>query len=146
MFGFGNPGRGDDALGPMLVEHLEESAIENLFCLADMQLQPEHVTDLADRDLVIFVDADVSCAEPFEFVEVVARKDDSYTSHAMSPAALLHAYLLVYKSAPPQAYLLRIRGYQFELGEMLSDRAAENMRAAIRYMGEFADRKAALGV
>lgn len=146
LFGFGNPGRGDDALGPMLVEHLEKFAIVNLEFQADMQLQVEHVTDLAECDQVIFVDADMSCGEPFEFHEVFAQKDDSYTSHAMSPAALLHAYLQVYGTAPPSARLLRIRGYHFKLGETLSDRAAENLRAAIGYMLELTATRTAMGV
>lgn len=137
MFGFGNPGRGDDALGPMLVEQVERCEFENVVCQTDMQLQVEHVVDLAECDRVVFVDADMCCAEPFEWSEISSAKDDSYTSHAMSPSALLHAYQQVYGSVAPQAQVLRIRGYQFSLGDMLSDRAAENLRAAIRYMDEW---------
>ena len=78
-----------------------------------MQLQVEHVTDLDGCDQVLFIDADMSCAEPFDFSEIGAAKDDSYTSHAMNPAALLHAYRQVYGKDAPPAFLLRIRGYDF---------------------------------
>lgn len=137
LFGFGNPGRGDDALGPMLVEHIEQREFENVVCQTDMQLQVEHVTDLVDCDRVMFVDADMSCSEPFELSEIVAAKDDSYTSHAMTPSALLQAYLQVYGTVPPQAYLLRIRGYYFALGDALSAHAADNLNEAINYMRDF---------
>jgi hydrogenase maturation protease len=136
LFGYGNPGRGDDALGPELIERISELRLAGVECLNDMQLQVEHVTDLHGRDRVLFVDADMSCADPFHFSEVSAIKDDSYTSHAMSPSALLHAYRQVYKKSPPPTFLLRIRGYDFGLGAPLSDRASANLEAAARLAAE----------
>jgi len=131
LFGYGNPGRGDDALGPDLVGDIEERNLEGIACQQDMQLQVEHVADMAGCDRVLFVDADASCAEPWVFSEISAEKDDSYTSHAMSPVALLYAYRQVYGKNAPAAFLLRIRGYDFELGSPLSVQAAFNLSAAI---------------
>lgn len=131
LFGYGNPGRGDDALGPALIERVARMQLPDVVCQNDMQLQVEHVTDLSGCDLALFIDADMSCAEPFEFSEIIAAKDDSYTSHAMSPAALLHSYRLVYGKAVPPAFLLRIRGYDFELGDPLSSQAAANLEEAV---------------
>ncbi len=105
-------------------------------CQNDMQLQVEHVADLAECEQVLFIDADMSCAEPFEFSDISADKDDSYTSHAMSPSALLHAFRQVYHKDAPQASLLRIRGYDFELGDPLSDKAADNLEAATKQVVE----------
>jgi len=131
LFGYGNPGRGDDALGPLLIERIEQCRLADTACLTDMQLLIEHATDLAGFDRILFVDADVSCAEPFEFSTVQAKQDDSYTSHALTPAALLFIYRQVYRCAAPEAFLLRIRGYAFELGNPLSERAQHNLKAAI---------------
>lgn len=140
LFGYGNPGRGDDALGPELITRIERMQLSEVECQNDMQLQVEHVTDLNGYDLVLFVDADMSCAEPFEFNQIVAGKDDSYTSHAMSPFALLHAYRQVYGMDPPPAFLLRIRGYDFGLGDPLSDKASVNLQAATKLViGYFAN-------
>jgi hydrogenase maturation protease len=130
LFGYGNPGCGDDALGPLLIERIAAMQLEGVECQNDMQLQVEHVTDLADCTQVLFVDADMSCSEPYELEQLSAVRDDSYTSHAMNPTALLHAYYQVYHQAPPLAFLLRIRGYNFELGDPLSARAAANLSAA----------------
>jgi len=130
LFGYGNPGRGDDALGPELIERIARSQLAGVECQNDMQLQVEHVTDLAACDQVLFIDADISCTEPFHLSEITAAKDGSYTSHAMNPTALLHAYRQVYGTDAPPAFLLRIRGYQFALGDPLSDQAATNLEAA----------------
>lgn len=132
LFGYGNPGRGDDALGPELIERIAQLHLEDVECQNDMQLQVEHVTDLAACKQALFIDADMSCAEPFDFSEIGAAKDDSYSSHAMNPSALLHAYSQVYGKDVPPAFLLRIRGYDFELGDPLSDKASANLESATR--------------
>jgi hydrogenase maturation protease len=140
LFGYGNPGRGDDALGPELIARIERMQLPGVECQNDMQLQVEHVADLLDCDQVLFVDADMSCAGPFEFSEISAARDDSYTSHAMNPAALLHAYRQVYGKDAPPAFLLRIRGYDFGLGNPLSGKASANLQAATKLViGHFAN-------
>jgi len=100
-------------------------------CLTDMQLQVEHMLDMQGREAVIFIDADVACREPFEFDEIEAVKDNSYTSHAVSPQSLLHAYHRTLGNEPPQCFLLRIRGYDFELGDGLSDASRTNLEKAL---------------
>ncbi|MDP3326412.1 MAG: Ni/Fe hydrogenase, partial [Hydrogenophaga sp.] len=60
VFGWGNPSRGDDALGPLLVEQLAglaQMSSGRLECLTDFQLQVEHALDLRGRERVLFVDA-----------------------------------------------------------------------------------------
>lgn len=131
LFGYGNPGRGDDALGPLLVEHIAQLQLADAACLVDMQLLIEHAADLTGFNRIIFVDADMSCQEPFEFSAVTAEKDASYTSHALTPATLLYVYQQIYSHTAPPAFLLRIRGYRFELGDYLSIQANKNLAAAI---------------
>ena len=83
---------------------------------------------------VLFVDADMSCEAPFQFSEITAAQDNSYTSHAMTPFALLHTYRQVYGTEAPGSFLMRIRGYGFELGESLSKEAAANLALATAEM------------
>ncbi|MGA9664913.1 MAG: hydrogenase maturation protease [Gallionella sp.] len=136
LFGYGNPGRGDDALGPELIARITRMHLEGVDCHNDMQLQVEHVTDLAGCEQALFIDADMSCAAPFEYSQIRAAKDDSYTSHAMSPSALLYAYRQVYRTDPPRAFLLRIRGYDFGLGDPMSDKAKSNLETATKLVVE----------
>ena len=137
LFGYGNPGRGDDALGSLLIEQVDALKLAHVTCLIDMQLLIEHATDLVGYDQILFVDADMSCAEPFEFSAVNAEKDDSYTSHALTPATLLFIYQQIYRHAAPPVFLLRIRGYRFELGDALSRRANRNLQAAIKQIQQW---------
>ena len=141
VFAVGNESRGDDALAPLLLRGLEGWAEAagldgRVELIEDYQLQVEHITDLTGRSAVLFVDADVSCAEPFHFSEIAAERDSSYTSHVMTPFALLHTYRQVYGTDAPPAFLLRVRGYDFELGKPLSDKAANNLEAAIKHAQE----------
>ncbi len=129
IFGYGNPSRGDDALGPLLLERLQALNLPHVEVLTDFQLQVEHAFDLQGRERVLFIDASVACTAPYALSRLTAQKDTSYTSHVMSPMAVLHVYREIY-GEPPPAYLLQVRGESFELGESLSPEAAVNLSAA----------------
>jgi hydrogenase maturation protease len=131
LFAVGNESRGDDALAPLLLRRLQAEGNPQVEFIEDFQWQVEHVTDLLGRSAVLFVDADMSCAAPFHFSEITAAQDNSYTSHAMSPFALLHTFNQVYATPAPSSFLLRIRGYGFELGEDLSAEASTNLEISI---------------
>ena len=137
VFGWGNASRGDDALGPLFIERLRALALPGVECLDDYQLQPEHALDLVGRVRVLFVDASVGCTAPFELATPRPARDASFSSHAMSPAALLQAYVDVQGTAPPPATLLAIRGERFELGEPLSEAAQLNLEAALTWARAF---------
>jgi len=93
LFGYGNLSRGDDALGPLLLEYVENRCdLEEIEILSDFQLQIEHALDLENRSLVLFVDASISCAGAYDFTQLEPARDKSYTTHAMSPAAVLDVY------------------------------------------------------
>jgi len=133
IIGIGNPSRGDDALGPLLIERLEALALPNVELLTDFQLQVEFALDLQGRQHVVFVDASLVAPAPFTFTPVVAAEDASYSSHELSPAAVLQAYQKLF-CEPPPAYVLAIRGVAFELGEGLSADAAANLAAALAWL------------
>jgi hydrogenase maturation protease len=139
IFTYGNPSRGDDALGPAMFDLLEAfkretGKLSEVDLLTDFQLQIEHAVDLEKRRCVLFVDAGVSCREPFELQQLQAEKDDSFTTHAMSPAAVLAVYKQINHCEPPSAYLLTIRAYKFGLGLAMSEAAELNLQKAYRYV------------
>ena len=92
IIGIGNPSRGDDALGPLMIERLEALNLPGVELLTDFQLQVEYALDLQGRRSVIFVDAAVSGPEPYAYAAVEPEQDTSYSSHELSPAAVLHTY------------------------------------------------------
>lgn len=135
VFGWGNLSRGDDALGPLLIERLRALSLpaDRIELLDDYQLQVEHALDLAGRQRVLFVDASLDCAAPFEARLLSAAQDASYTTHAMSPQALMHVYRQLQASAPPPCTLLAIRGLRFELGEPPGAAALMHLEAALEW-------------
>ena len=134
IFTWGNPSRGDDALGTEIYEQLQIDDLDNVDLLTDFQLQIEHVVDLEKRERVLFIDASVSATAPFEFHRLKPVQDDSYTTHAMSPESLLATYEKVHREAPPPAFMLSIRGYDFGLGLPMSEMASSNLCEAIGFI------------
>jgi len=140
LFGYGNLSRGDDALGPLFLEYVESHFdLSNIELLTDFQLQIEHALDLENRQLVLFIDASVACVNAFDFSELTPAKDDSYTTHAMSPAAVLAVYQSIKKQLPPPCFLLAIKGESFELGEGVSANAQNNFAAACQFVERLLD-------
>jgi len=135
VFGWGNPSRGDDALGPMFVEQLLEQLgpLSGVECLTDFQLQVEHALDLAGRQRVLFVDASLNCAAPFEVTALTAARDMSFSTHAMSPQAVMQVFRDLHGIEPPPCTLLAICGERFELGDSPSDAARVNLTLAVSW-------------
>ncbi len=133
VIGIGNPSRGDDALGPLLIERLETLAPAGVELLTDFQLQVEYALDIQGRQEVIFIDASLDAPAPYAFTPAVATEDASYSSHELSPGAVLHAYRKLF-GTPPEAYVLAVRGESFELGEELSPAARTNLEAAYSFL------------
>jgi hydrogenase maturation protease len=135
VFGYGNPSRGDDALGPEFARRLaerfeQEIARGELEVLTDYQLQVEHALDLRGRDRIFFVDACTDGAD-VELRPVAVQRDASFTSHLLSPSALLHTFAEIERAKPPRAWVLAIRGEQFELGSPMSETAERNLGVAL---------------
>jgi len=133
IFGWGNPSRGDDALGPLFVERIEALQLPGVECLTDFQLQVEHALDLHGRSRILFVDASIDAETPFTATRIEAAKDDSFTTHAMTPQAVLHVYRELEDADAPPTWLLAIRGEHFELGEAPSAAALEHLAAALAW-------------
>ncbi len=135
IFGYGNPSRGDDALGPQLVDRLDRLGAPELAgqieCLTDFQLQVEHALDLDGRQLVLFVDADLEAPPPWRLIPLTAADGVSFSTHAIRPEAVLRVFEEIHRRTPPPCFLLGIRGEAFELGAPLSRRAADHLQQAL---------------
>jgi len=134
----GNPSRGDDALGPLLAERLEAWLAERgqggIEVLTDIQLNIEHALDLEGRRRALIVDAGASGDLPFTCAPVRPARDGSYSTHSVSPQAVLQVYHDLGLPAAPAVELLTVRGFAYELGEGLSSGAARNLEAAWTFL------------
>lgn len=134
LLAVGNPSRGDDALGPCLLErlaalHLDDAGDVEL--LTDFQLQVEHALDLQGRQAVLFADAarpgvvDGACLASIQADACTPRN-----SHALSAPAVLQVAEQLNGQAPP-AWQLAMEGTDFELGAALSPAATLHLARGV---------------
>lgn len=137
VIGYGNTLRGDDGVGQWVAEMIElwqeEENLENLRSHSYHQLTPELAADLANTQTVIFVDACVgetlSQTVTVEALEV-EELDTLRLGHDVTVRSLLTLTLTLYKTCP-QAWLVSIPGFNFELGETFSPQTQQNATIAL---------------
>ena len=151
IIGIGNPGRGDDGLGPELIERLRRDPRQNSQTHIELghpnsayvcefefryQLNVEDAYTIKDYPFVIFADAAMTGDEGAALTEVFPSDAIAFTTHRMSPASVLALCHELY-GLTPKAYILSIRGYHWELGEGLSSRAEANLNLALAIVRKF---------
>jgi len=138
LYGFGNPGRQDDGLGPAFVETIEKWREAGKHNIPDTdsnyQLNVEDALAISEYDMVIFADASTEeDVDDFRFAPLdPATADVKYTLHAASPAYILHLCHNLYKKYP-ETWLMRIRGYEWDFDENLTPAAKENLFLATEH-------------
>ena len=146
VMGYGNPGRLDDGLGPAFAERIQALAIPGVTADADYQLAVEDAAAVARYDVVLFADASADGPAPFGVQALAAeRKGLGFSSNSLSAGALLGLAERLFGAAP-RAYMLALRGYDFQaFGERLSEPAKANLEAAVAHFEPLLRRCAAAG-
>jgi hydrogenase maturation protease len=130
VLGFGNPGRQDDGLGPAAAARIEAAGRLDVTAYDTYQLNIEDAVDVAEHDVVWFVDAARAGPAPFTVQALSPASTLEFTSHLVRPEAIL-AMADQYYAATPRAFLLAIRGYAFEFTEGLTPAATDNLERAV---------------
>ena len=133
VFAVGNPSRGDDAIGPLLLERLAdwlvvEGLADQFELVEDFQLQIEHVLDLQGRQLALFIDAG---AIPGALYLPRIERHRHAPNHARTAAGGCVAGYRQTESADRRGFVLCVRGEKFELGEALTELAERNVAQAL---------------
>lgn len=139
IIAIGNESRGDDALAPLLLRRLDawlqaQGQGECCELLEEFQLQVENTMDMQGRELVLFIDAGMDTPAPFSFYRAAASATPSLFSHALAPEALLALYQQIHHEAAPPAFVLCIRGEQFELGTSVSAESDGRINEAMGFI------------
>ncbi|MDX1782001.1 MAG: hydrogenase maturation protease [Thalassovita sp.] len=138
LIGYGNPGRGDDGLGPAFAERVEQAGLPGVTVMIDYQLTVEHALALVGADRVVFADALMGGEGPFRFIRAEPATDANITSHSLSPEAVLTLARTLY-DADPAAHVMGITGQEFgEVKEGLSDTAQRNLDRAVAFFLDWA--------
>ena len=137
ILGWGNPGRGDDGLGPALTDLLGERLGDRVRAESGYQLQVEDAAECAAHRQVVFVDADRAGPEPFSCRRLEPSASPlGFSSHSVSPGGLLAITRELF-GQQPEAWVVGVRGYHFDdFHEGLSRRARANLAAAADYLSE----------
>jgi hydrogenase maturation protease len=137
VYGYGNPGRQDDGLGVALTQRLEvwvtEAGITGIEFDNNYQLNIEDAAAIADKDLVIFVDASQEEIENFCVSQVDGSANVSFTTHAASPGYIVQLCKDLFDKEP-MVLLLHIKGYEWVFQEGISERAMKNLDLAFEFM------------
>jgi hydrogenase maturation protease len=142
VIGYGNTLRGDDCIGYQVAETVAEWQLPQVRSIAIHQLLPELAADLAEVEIVVFVDAVVAIDSPtpdITITPIFAGGDENFSTHIITPQLLLGITQKLY-GATPIAYLLTIPAIDFTLGANLSSIACRGKELALDYL------KSAVGV
>lgn len=137
VIGYGNPGHCDDGLGMALADRLEALRIPGVKVETRYQLNVEEAKDVAEHEVVVFLDACL-CAPPPFFLRTLEPRTGTqeFTTHSLAPEGVLGLAEDLY-GARPRAYALAVRGYDFhDFGDEFTDDAKVNLAAALEFLGE----------
>jgi hydrogenase maturation protease len=120
IFGYGNPLRGDDAIGWLAAQQLQERLNRSdIQVIATHQLNPEHAELVAKAELALFMDA--SAEVPVGTISQTAigpaNSSARPSNHNLTPETLLACARDLY-GACPKAVLFAVGAREFEYGEL----------------------------
>ncbi len=134
VIGYGNPGRGDDGLGPACVDAVARLRLDGVRCEQDYQPAIEDAVDVAAARAVIFVDAARSGPAPYFVRPVRPRERLGFTSHVLDAEGVMAIAARTFGATPP-AWKVGIRGETFEaFCERISPRALGNLACAVAFL------------
>ena len=134
VLGIGNIGRQDDGLGWLLLDYLEETKFENLDLEYRYQLQIEDAELLCDYKTVIFVDATKENTDKGFYYRICEASDKhSFSTHELCPETVLFLANNLYQHKP-DAFILGIQGYDWNLEIGLSKKAKFNFENAKKFL------------
>lgn len=138
VIGYGDPNKGDDAIGQKVVAQIQKLKTSGLEAYSVNQLTPELSSKLARANVVIFVDAcKLHNTDAIQVKPLDARGMETTGSalpgfgHSCSPCSLLALTQSVYGHFP-KAWWVEVPASDFTIGHPLSDLAEQGVTQALR--------------
>ena len=131
LIGIGNEGRRDDGLGWAFVDAVTQAGFGG-DALYRYQLQVEDAELISGYQAVIFADAtSESLSDGWHYAELTSAGHMEWTTHRMSPEAVLSVCETLYGKRP-RTWLLAIEGRQWGLQTGLSPEASAHLKGALK--------------
>lgn len=136
LFGIGNSGRCDDGLGWAFLDRIRLETAFSGRLEYRYQLQVEDAALISSAQHVVFVDSwQGQLPGGFHWQPCTPAADFEFTTHALSPQAVMHLCRDLYRKTP-RAHLLTIQGSCWDLGTGLSPAAEGCLEEALRFFRE----------
>lgn len=130
VIGYGNTLRGDDGVGPRVVEAVAALGLPGVRTLVCQQLSPEHAAPIAEADAVVFVDAAVDASGEVQLRPLIPNTTSQLMAHAADPRTMLALSRDVFGRVP-RAWWLTIPAVQLGFSEVLSPTAQRSAVVAL---------------
>ncbi|MDJ0591243.1 MAG: hydrogenase maturation protease [Pleurocapsa sp. MO_226.B13] len=134
VIGYGNTLRSDDGAGQIIAKKIAEWKLPGVRSLAVHQLTPELATDIAQADVVIFIDAiatDSKNPVSVKIHQIQAENDHLNFGHSCNPRSLLAVTQILYAKVT-KAYWILIPAVNFEFGEQCSCLTQQGINTALK--------------
>lgn len=134
IIGIGNNTRQDDGLGWYFLDLLEKEGFNTNHLEYKYQLMVEDAELISAYKTVIFIDACKSeLKSGFSFERIYPAEEVSFSTHSVPPNQILNLCETIY-AKKPNAYLVKIQGYNWDIEIGLSPLAKKNLVAAFSYL------------
>ena len=136
IIGIGNVGRQDDALGWMFLEYLDTEHFHSIDIEYRYQLQVEDAEIIGSYERILFIDACKTENDRGFFIKPCLPSDKhSFSTHSLLPETVMHLANSLYEKIP-DAFVMGIQGYEWELDMGVSDGAYQNYLNALNFFLE----------
>jgi hypothetical protein len=132
---------GDSGLAPALLAELEALPVAQswwLTLVADAEFQIDHVIELQNSELALFVDCDRGPADrPFLFHEIDAEESRRAIDldETLTPSGVMHTLATIgRRESLPPAFQLTLHAERFASPEGLSAGATTNLAAGLAFL------------
>jgi len=133
LIAIGNSARSDDGLGWAFLEQLKKQSTFIGETCACYQLQIEDAELISNYSRVVFVDAcEEDSHDGFAWEVTEALNDFTFTTHALTPSAVVYLTNDLYQKFP-EAYTLKIYGFDWALKIGMSNLAKANLAKAVAF-------------
>ena len=134
VIGYGNTLRSDDGAGQIVAEKIAEWKLPQVQSLAVHQLTPELAINIAQANVVIFIDAVAANSENptlYQIKEIYPGDDNISCGHSFNPSSLL-SYIQIIYSKGIKAYWVLIPAVNFDFGEEFSSLTQQGIDTALK--------------
>jgi len=136
IIGIGNNTRQDDGLGWCFIDLLEKNGFNTTNLLCKYQLMVEDAEVIEKFETVFFVDATKEkLHDGFSIERIYPASEVAFSTHAVPPNQILNLCESIYNKNP-KAFVIKMRGYDWNIKIGLSTKAQENLDNAYHYFSK----------